>query len=159
MLDAAGQALAFAPELFPVAAQGPALFFRRRGHADDTHGPEVAPQVAIQIQRQFAGIGLIGDHPLVLGIEFLRMRDLSRDAEGGELALQMEAAGTGFVNHNHLLGQRELLLDEVQEADWTEPLGGLQRLAIAHPDHPDLFVNSHGARTVSDFHDLQAYCK
>ena len=58
---------------------------------------------------------------------------------GGVGAGGMEAARTGFVNHDHLLGQRELLLDEVQEAGRAEPLGGLRRLAIAHSDHPEMF--------------------
>jgi hypothetical protein len=57
-----GEALAFAPELFALAAQGTPLFFGFGGHADDAHGAEVAAEIAIQFQDQFASIGLVGHH-------------------------------------------------------------------------------------------------
>ena len=66
------------------------------------------------------------------------MHDERCHAERGELAMQMEAARPGFVNHEHLIGQRELFLHEGQEAGWSEPLRRLGRLAIAHPDDTEL---------------------
>ena len=133
-----GQPLAFPAQLFALAGEGAPLFFGWRGHADHTHGPEVAPEVTIQIQGQFAGIGFVGHHPFMLGIELLRMHDKSRDPERGELAVQVKAARPGFVNDEDLVGQGELFLHERQEAGGREPLRRLRRLAIAHPDHPEM---------------------
>ena len=48
----------------------------------------------------------------MLGIELLRMHDKSRDPERGELAVQVKAAGPGFVNDEYLVGQGELFLHE-----------------------------------------------
>ena len=128
-----GQALAFAAQLFALAGEHPALFLLRGGHADDTHGAEITLEIAIQFQDQFAGIGLVGDHTLVLRIEFDGMDDISRGTQRGELAVEMKAAGTGFVNDEDLVGQRELFLDEIQEAGRGEALGRLGREAVAHP--------------------------
>ena len=66
------------------------------------------------------------------------MHDKSRDPEGRELAMQVETARSGFIHHKDLVGQGELFLHERQEAGGGEPLGWLGRLAIAHPDHPEL---------------------
>jgi len=146
-----GEALAFTPELFALAAQCPPLFFRLGGDADDTHGFAIAAEIAIQFQGQFAGIGLVSHHAFMLGIEFDRMHDKRGDAEGAELAVEMKSAGTGFVNDEDLIGQGELFLDEGQEAGWREPLGGLGRLAIAHPHHTELFdVPVHGEFELMD---------
>ena len=67
-------------------------------------------EVAIQFQGQFAGIGLVGHHPFMLRIEFDRMHDKGRDAEGGELPVEVKTARPGFVNHEDLVGQGELFL-------------------------------------------------
>ena len=66
------------------------------------------------------------------------MDDESRDARRGELAMEVKAARSGFVNHEHLVGQRPLFLHERQEAGRGEPLCRLGRLAVAHPDHPEM---------------------
>ncbi len=66
------------------------------------------------------------------------MHDKSRDPEGGELAVQVKAAGPGFINHEHLVGQGELFLHERQEAGRGEPLRRLGRLAVTHPGHPEM---------------------
>jgi len=100
-----GQPLAFPAQLFALAAQGTPLFFGRGGHAHHTHGPEVAPQVTIQIQGQFAGIGLVGHHPFMLGIELLRMHDKSADSKGSKLPVQVKTAGPCFIDHKYLVGQ------------------------------------------------------
>ena len=134
-----GEALPFTPELFALAAQGPPLFFGFGGHADDTHGFAIAAEIAIEFQGQFAGIGFVGHHAFVLGIEFDGMHHKHGDAKGGELAVEVKAAGTGFVNDKDLIGQGELFLDEGQEAGRREPLGGLGRLPIAHPHYAELF--------------------
>ena len=133
-----GQALAFAAELFALAGEDAALFLGGRGDADHTHGPPVAAQIAVQLQGQFAGIGLVGDDALVLRIEPDRMDDEGGDAQGGELAMELEAARPGFVNREHLAGQGELLPHEGQEAGGGEALGWLGRLAVAHPDDPEM---------------------
>lgn len=133
-----GEPLTFPPELFPLAAQGPALFFRLGGHADDTQGPLIAAQVTVQIQGQFAGIGFVGHHAFMVGIEFLRMHDKYRDAECGELPVEMETARPSFVNHAHLIGQGELFLHEQQETGRGEPLRRLRGLAIAYSDDPEM---------------------
>jgi len=134
-----GQPLPFAPELFPLATQCPPLFFRLRGHADDTHSLEIAAEIAIQFQGQFAGIGLVGDDAFMLGIEFDGMHDKDGDAQRRELAVEMKATRTRFVNDEDLVGERQLFLHEGQKAGGGEPLGGLRRLAIAHPHHAELF--------------------
>ena len=140
-----GKALAFAAELFALAAQGPALFFGFGGHADDTHGFEIAAEIAIEFQGQFAGIGLVGHDAFMLRIEFDGMHDKDGDAQRGELAVEVKAAGPGFVNDEDLIGQGELFLHERQEAGRREPLGGLRRLPIARPHHAELFdVPVHG---------------
>jgi hypothetical protein len=36
--------------------------------------------------------------------------------------MQVEATGTGFVNHEHVIGQGELFLHEQQETGRGEPL-------------------------------------
>ena len=133
-----GEALPLPPELFALTRERAALFFRLGGHADDTHGPLIAPQVAIQIQSQFAGVGFVGHHTFVQGIELVRVHHKGRDAEGRELAVQMKTTRAGFVNHNHLVGQRDLFLHENQEGSWGEPLRWLGRLAITHPDDPEM---------------------
>ena len=133
-----GQPLAFPAQLFALAAEGAALFLGRGGHAHHAHGPEVAAEVTIQIQGQFAGIGFVGHHPFMLRIKLLRMHHKSRDPERCELAVQVKAAGAGFVNHEYLVGQGELFLHKGQEAGGGEPLRRLRRLAIAHPDHPEV---------------------
>ena len=50
----------------------------------------------------------------------------------------MEAAGPGFVNHEDLVGQRELFLHEQQETGRGEPLRRRRRLASAQPHHPEM---------------------
>ena len=75
----------------------------------------------------------------MLGIELLRMHDKSPHAQRGELAVQVKATGSGFVNHKHLVGQDELFLHEGQEAGRGVPLRRLRRLAVTHPDHPEMF--------------------
>jgi hypothetical protein len=54
------------------------------------------------------------------------------------LAVQVKAAGSGFVYHKYLVSQGELFLHEGQEAGRREPLGRLGRLPIAHPGHPEM---------------------
>jgi len=143
--------LAFAPELFALAAQGPPLFFGLGGDADDTHGFAIAAQIAIQFQGQFAGIGLVRHHPFMLRVELLRMHDKRGDPEGRQLAVQVKAAGSGFVYHKYLVSQGELFLHEGQEAGRREPLGGLRRLPIAHPHHAELLdVPVHGDFELTD---------
>ena len=65
------------------------------------------------------------------------MQHIARDAEGGELAVEMKAAGPGFLNHAHPVGARELFLHAGREAGGREALGRLGRLAIAHPYHAE----------------------
>ena len=60
------------------------------------------------------------------------------DPKGRQLAVQVKAAGSGFINHKDLVGQGELFLHEGQEAGRGEPLGRLGRLPIAHPGHPEV---------------------
>jgi hypothetical protein len=133
-----GQPLTFAAQLFALAGKGTPLFFGGRGHANHTHGPQIAAQEAIQIQDQFAGIGFVGHHPFMLGIKLLRMHDERRDAQRGELAVEVKSTRPGFVNHEHLVGQSELFLHEGQKTVRGEPLRRLGRLAITHPDHPEM---------------------
>jgi hypothetical protein len=114
------------------------LFLRRCGYADHTHGPEVATEVTIQIQGQFAGIGFVRNHTLMARIEFFRMNNKNRHPQRGELAMQVNATRPGFVNDKHRIGERELFLHERQERGRGEPLRWLRRLAVAHPRHPEM---------------------
>ena len=66
------------------------------------------------------------------------MHEKGRRAQRSELAVEVKAARPGFVNHEHLAGQRELFLHERQEAGRGEPLRRLGRLAVTHPDHPEM---------------------
>ena len=74
----------------------------------------------------------------MLGIELLRLHDKSRDPERGELAMEVKASGSGFIDHKHPVGQGPLFLHVGQEALRDETLSRLRRLAIAHPDHPEM---------------------
>ena len=132
------QALPFAPKLLALAGERPPLFFGFGGDADDAHGPEVAPEVAIQIQGQFAGIGLVGHHPFMLGIEFVRMHNIDGDPQRAELPVEVKAAGSGLINDDDLVRQSTLFFHEGEEAGRREPLGGLRRLPITHPHHAEL---------------------
>jgi len=74
----------------------------------------------------------------VQGIELVRMHDEGPDAQAGELPVEVKTTRSGLVNHEHLVGQGALFLNEEQEGGRGEPLRGLGRLAIAHPDHPEM---------------------
>jgi len=99
----------------------------------------VAAEVAVQLQGQFAGVRLVGHHAFMVGIEFLRMHDKYRDAEGGELPVEMEATRTSFVDDEDLVGQRALFLHEQQKTGGRKPLRRLGRLAITHPHDAEVF--------------------
>ena len=97
-----------------------------------------AAEITIQVQGQFAGIGFIGHHSFMLRIQFYRMHDKGRGSHPGQLAVEVETPRPGFVNDKHPAGQRQLFLHEGQEAGRGEPLRRLGRLAVAHPDHPEM---------------------
>ena len=133
-----GQALAFPPQLFALPTQDPALFFGRRRHAHHTHGPGVAMQVTIQFEHQFAAVGLVGHHALAIRIEFFGMHQVTLHSQRGELAVQVKAAGAGFIDDHDFVGQFFLLFDPFYKCGLGEALGRLRRLALAHAGHPQM---------------------
>jgi hypothetical protein len=131
-----GQPLPFAPELFPLATQCPPLFFRLRGHADDTHSLEIAAEIAIQFQGQFAGIGLVGDNAFMLGREFV--------AVAIEPAGEAQAEGAGI----QLVGLA-LAVERDGRDEKTLSAGG-QQFAMEHKAEATTFLHAEDLETFGD---------
>ena len=131
--------LAFAAELFALPADTAALFFLRRGDADDGEGFGVSGEVTIQPTDQFGGIGFVGVDPFAEGVEFHGADDEASDAPGGELAGQTETARTGFVDGIDFIGQGELLFDErCERGARIDPLRWLRARAVELADDPQV---------------------
>ena len=101
------------------------MFLGGRGHPHHTHGPRIAVDVTIQFEHQFTTVGLVGDDARVAGIELFGMYHVAEHSQRRELAVQMVSAWTGFIDHQHLVGQRQLLPHEFQKGGVGEALGRL----------------------------------
>ena len=129
------EALAFAAQLFALAADTAALFLLGRGDADRGKGLAVAGQETIQTADQFGGIGFVGVDAFGQRVEFHGADDVTVDAPSLELAGQTEATGAGFIDGQDLFGLGQLLFDKAfQRQARIDPLGWLSAGAIELAD-------------------------
>ena len=131
--------LAFAAELFALAADTAALLLRGRGHAHGGESLVIAGEIPVQAADQFGRIGLVGVDAFAEEIELHGPDDVTGDPPGGELPGQPETARPGFIDGKDLLGLGELFFDEHFEVGaGIDPLRRLRACAIELADDPQM---------------------
>src|SRR5438128_2811896 len=122
-------------QLLALTALVPNLLLLPARHINQAQGLGITANITVQIQRQFARIGLVGAHPFKSRIQFGGSDNVVGHAQFTELTVQHKPTGPGLVATEHSLGQNRLLLCPGQEVLWTEPLGRFGPSSVDHPHY------------------------